>query len=244
MDDLISAFAHKFGFDRITVFRDFLRYTINGWTLPDYPSLSDWSYSPEQNAMFGEMYKAWILIMDEQLKNKEFFDCFARLHPAYSSDADKKSKGQFMTPPHICQLMATIALPDTSSEVNKVCDPTGGSGGLLLASHAHSPRNFHVSMDVDYTMCLQAVCNFIIHGVVGVVVCKNTLTLTNFQGAWLVNEFLHRAGVPTVRPLTEEECETIIASDRVWIYFLDQEGYDQFELGLALLSQIHDIIKD
>jgi type I restriction enzyme M protein len=240
LDKLIASFAEKYGLDRITIFRDFLRFVINGWTLPGFPGLTDWKYTPEQNTLFGGMNDAWIRIMDEQLKGNGFFDAFARLHPAYSADKDRQSKGQFMTPPHIAQLMAGM-VPADSSKVGSVADPTGGSGGLLLASHAQNPKNFHVSMDVDYTMCLQAVCNFIIHGVVGMVVCINTLTLKDFRGGWLVNELLYRTGLPTVRPLTEDEY--LIHSnnlDRTWIYFLNQTEYDQFEKTHKTLSLVFE----
>ena len=239
LDKLITSFAERFGLDRITVFRDLLRFVINGWTLPGYPGIEDWRYNLEQNALFAEMNRVWIRIMGEQLNRKEFFDVFAHLYPAYSGDKDRQSKGQFMTPHHIAQLMAELVPTDTS-KVNSVCDPTGGSGGLMLASHARNPRNFHVSMDVDYSMCLQAVCNFIIHGVVGMVVCINTISQKNFKGAWLVNELLYRTGFPTIRPLSEEEYLIHSNSDKLFIYFLDAEDYDRLESVHTLLAKIHD----
>lgn len=240
LDVLISSFADKYGLDHITVFRDFMRYIINGWTLPGYPGYADWKYTPEQNALFGEMNHVWIRIMDAQIQGNEFFDCLAPLHQVYSGVTDRQSKGQFMTPPHIAQLMSKI-VPTDKTKVGNVIDPTGGSGGLLLASHAENPVNFFVSMDVDYTMCLQAVCNFIIHGVVGMVVCINTLTLHGFQGAWLVNELLYRTKLPTIRPLTEDEYNIHYNNmDRTWIYFLSQEAYDQFGAMHKLFSLLAD----
>lgn len=244
LDTLISSFAYKYGLDRITIFRDFLRFVINGWTLPGFPGYSDWRYTPEQNALFGEMHNAWIRIMDGRLKREVFFDAFARLHPVYSGSWDRKLKGQFMTPPHISQLMAEMA-PVDNTRTGNVMDPAGGSGGLLLASHTRNPRNFHVSMDVDHTMCLQAVCNFIIHGVVGMVVCINSLTLKDFRGAWLVNEFLHRTGLPSVRPLTEEEYRIHCGCmDRTWIYFLSREVYDQYREMREVFSMLADTMNE
>ena len=59
-----------------------------------------------------------------------FGDAYEFLMRMYASNAGK-SGGEFFTPPEVSKLLMTIAL-DGRDHVNKVYDPTCGSGGILL----------------------------------------------------------------------------------------------------------------
>lgn len=49
------------------------------------------------------------------------------------------------------------------------------------------------------------VCNFIIHGVRGEVVCGNSLDPTDYREGWKINETLNLIGIPSARAMTKEE---------------------------------------
>jgi len=49
------------------------------------------------------------------------------------------------------------------------------------------------------------VCNFIIHGVRGEVVCGNSLDPTDYREGWKINETLNMIGIPSARAMKKEE---------------------------------------
>ena len=78
-------------------------------------------------------------------------------------------------------------------------DPTCGSGRLLLAYHARNPGNYLIGEDINRTCCLMTVCNMLIHGCVGEVICHDSLNPGNFVDGWKVNPMLAWTGIPTVK---------------------------------------------
>ena len=84
-------------------------------------------------------------------------------------------------------------------------DPTCGSGRLLLAYHAHNPGNYLVGEDISRTCCMMTVCNMLVHGCVGEVICHDSLQPKAFTDGWKVNQALPLTGVPSIRCMKEEE---------------------------------------
>ncbi len=231
LEKLINDFTYTNGLQVITVFQDFLRYIIHGFSIPGTPPLTDWPYTKEQNKIFAEMLSAWIRIMDTQIKRHGWYDALGDLFMALTSQRGQQQKGQFFTPAHITELMSKIAMGHNESTPQNptVHDPTAGSGRLLLAAKAYRPRSYLVGWDIDYTCCLMCVCNFLINSCVGEVVCIDTLRMDNFRGAWLVNEAYYRTGLPSVRWLNEQEYRLFKQADiPPYVHFLDQERYDNY----------------
>lgn len=231
LEKLINDFTYTNGLQVITVFQDFLRYIIHGFSIPGTPPLTDWRYTKEQNKVFAEMLFAWIRIMDTQIKIHGWYDAFGDLFMALTSQRGQQQKGQFFTPTHVTELMSKIAMgkQESSSKILSVCDPTAGSGRTLLAAKAERPQSYLVAWDIDYTCCLMCVCNFLINSCVGEVVCIDTLRMDNFRGAWLVNEAYYRTELPTVRWLNEQEYKQFKQADiPPYVFFLNQEGYDDY----------------
>lgn len=67
---------------------------------------------------------------DDERRIDLFGDAYEFLMRMYASQAGK-SGGEYFTPPEVSRLLMTIAL-DGRNRVNKVYDPTCGSGGILL----------------------------------------------------------------------------------------------------------------
>lgn len=59
LEKMVCDFAYSNGYDPISVFNDFLRYVIHGFS-PGAPPLMDWKYKRQQNRHFMEMLTGWI----------------------------------------------------------------------------------------------------------------------------------------------------------------------------------------
>lgn len=228
LEKLINDFTYQNGLDLQTVFRDFLRYIINGFSLPDTPPLTDWRYTPEQCKSFHEMFTAWVTIMDKQIKIHGYYDAFGDLFMALTSQRGQQQSGQFFTPKEVSDLCRKIILGD-EKKANKVYDCAVGSGRMLINTRVDNPRSYLVGWDIDYTCCLMCVCNFLMNSCVGEVVCIDTLRMENFRGAWIVNESLYRTGLPSIRWMNETEYVRFQRADTpAYVFFLDQENYDEY----------------
>jgi len=243
LETLINDFTYRNGFDTLNVFRDFLRWIIHGFSLPGTPPMQDWRYTKEQSVHFGEMFTTWVQIMDHKLKVQNWYDSFGNLFMQLQSKLGQQYRGQFFTPEHVCELMAGTIIGEQEG-IPLISDPAAGSGRLLLAAHAIKPRSYLVAQDVDYVCCLMTVVNFLIHGCIGEVICMNTLTLKDFRGAWLVNEYYCRTGVPSIRFMTEQEYSNYkrVGIERTALY--DQETYDQYFHYRELWHKISELFED
>lgn len=134
LEKTICDFAYSNGYDPISVFNDFLRYVIHGFS-PGAPPLMDWKYKRQQNRHFMEMLTGWIRLMQRELQSGGWFDAFGDLFMAISSKIGRQVNGQFFTPPDICDLMVLCTDSGETATGKRICDPTCGSGRLLLAYH-------------------------------------------------------------------------------------------------------------
>ena len=136
-----------------------------------------------------EMTAEWTRIMQKQIGRSGWFDAFGELHMAYCSKPGQQANGQFFTPSHICELMVMCAAGKKETG-QRMGDPTCGSGRLLLAYHAHNPGNYLVGEDISRTCCMMTVCNMLVHGCVGEVICHDSLQPKAFTDGWKVNQAL------------------------------------------------------
>lgn len=208
---MIKQFAYRNGYENSTVFRDFLRYVIHGFS-PGASPLEDWRYKKEENVFFFELLQEWIGIMSIQVDRYGWCDAFGDLFMILTGKWSRQGRGQFFTPADLCDLIVGILYPVNGKPGITVNDPCCGSGRLLLAYQAVKQGDWLVAADIDYTCCLMTVCNFLIHGCVGLVVCQNSLVPDRFHSAWTVNEHLTITGIPTVRELTREQYQAIISA--------------------------------
>ncbi len=144
LEKTICDFAYSNGYDPISVFNDFLRYVIHGFS-PGAPPLMDWKYKRQQNRHFMEMLTGWIRLMQRELQSGGWFDAFGDLFMAISSKIGRQVNGQFFTPPDICDLMVLCTDSGETATGKRICDPTCGSGRLLLAYHVRHLGNYLVA---------------------------------------------------------------------------------------------------
>lgn len=204
IEKLLRQFTYANGYDMAEVFNDMLRYIIGYFTWKA-ESLKPWCYKKEHNTVFWEILCQWILIMKRQIAIQGWYDVFGDLYMSLVGGSSRtKSLGQNFTPDEVCELM-TMIMGKSASEKGMISDPTCGSGRTLLSAHAAHPQKYLVAEDIDRTCCLMTVCNFIIHGCHGEVICHNSLDPESYSCGWLVNEHLGRCGLPSVREIPKEE---------------------------------------
>lgn len=120
-----------------------------------------------------ELMTAYI---DAVMKSAPFTDILGDVHGLMLYDSKAEGLGQHFTPKDLAQLMAALGeehhkkhrMPD-----ERVCDPTCGAGGLILAvlalrDEAHLSKTTVVAQDIDPLCCamtaLQIVVNELVWG--------------------------------------------------------------------------------
>ena len=204
----------SYGLNDTEVFDDFLLWIMAGFSF-DIKWESGKKYNEKQIRMFWELFQHLIKGTEQILKEREWCDPFGTFYEnAISSHSRRAGAGQFFTPEHIVDLMVDIQgeTARASKEVRelkgagiRVCDPTCGSGRMLISFHAHFPGNYEFGEDIDRTCCLMTVCNMLLSGAVGEVVWHNSLAPDSWFGGWRVNETLRWTGIPFVREIQKKE---------------------------------------
>lgn len=204
LERMIFDFARRYGLDEVRIFDDLLIYIIHSFS-PGAPPLKPWHYTQEQTQWFYNMYYVWVSIMDKNIHDKEWFDAFGDIYMSIVSASGRNYNGQFFTPTYVCSMMVQQLASTDKHKRERISDPTCGSGRLLLAYHAISGGNYLVGEDINYSCCMMTVCNFLIHGCVGEVICHNSLLPESFTAGWYVNPSLNLTGIPTIRTMSREE---------------------------------------
>ncbi|MEM7510557.1 MAG: N-6 DNA methylase [Bacteroidota bacterium] len=97
-----------------------------------------------------------------------------------ASDRDKSWRGQFFTPVPLCDMMANMVSNGNHTPNQEISDPACGSGRTLIAYDRTCPpgsMNFYVGVDTDPRCIRIAAINFFFHGMRGILVCGNSLSL-------------------------------------------------------------------
>ena len=168
-------------------------------------------FNENERKQFLTLFQEYVKVMNERIKGDgDWYDLFGTYYETYIAGKSRRdSRGQFFTPPHICNLNVMITASG-QEKGQKISDPCSGSGRFLLALHAHAPGNYMYAEDIDHTCCMMSVCNFLMHGAVGEVVWHNSLEPGSWFAGWRVNHNLNKPlhkhfGCPHVETLQKEE---------------------------------------
>lgn len=182
MKKIIQDISMKSGKNWTIVFGDFLRYVINGFSLR--PEHFEWDYSPECSALFLALFGKWAEECHRGVVEHGWYDALGNLYENMSLDGgSQKQHAQFFTPAHLSELCSALA-QHSEGWVN---DPTCGSGRLLLSYLAKHPDEPCRAEDIDPVACRMCVCNLLIHGFTGEVVCHDALKGQPVKFAYRVN---------------------------------------------------------
>lgn len=119
----------------------------------------------------------------------------------YASD---KYKGQFFTPPEVCELMAMLVVPE---EGDRILDPACGAGlQLIWAAKAmrydcKTTRGaLFAGVDISFPCVCMTAINLLLFNLSGIVAHANSLSLESW-GAWRIRDY----PLPAIEPMTREE---------------------------------------
>ena len=109
-------------------------------------------------------------LRNSDLEKEDIFgDAYEYLLEKFA-DATKKSGGEFFTPREVVKLLVNITHP---KEKMKICDPTCGSGGMLIVSrryvekHKGNPRDLILDgQESNYGNLAMCKMNMVLHGIV------------------------------------------------------------------------------
>lgn len=185
------------------IFRDWLDLTIDNFTIPDQTPMfeNQDKYTKEEYETFGEMFLAYLHIMEDALETKPHYDFLGEWWEG-DQNMTNKFRAQFFTPMNVAELMVSISiasnpLPEEPVVMNDCCC---GSGRFGLAYHTKRPQDYFVFNDLDQYAVKMTIVNMLLHGMQGVVAHQNTLTGEVFN-CWRVTPYLFEyAGVPYVVP--------------------------------------------
>ena len=120
----------------VTVFNDFCRIAAcvcAAETREEEYFQAIKSYDKEELGKFSIAYA----LLVQEMEQKPFIDVLGPYYIDIASHSSKQTRGEFYTPPEICELMALMSV-DTAQIIEKgipftVSDPCCGSGGMILA---------------------------------------------------------------------------------------------------------------
>ena len=181
------------------VFQDWL--TISAIAISNAVDLRQWkvredvylqaisAYSKAEQEKLSEALALLVLALQREQDIHGPADILGQVFHAL--ELHNKYKGQFFTPPHVCELMGSITLggEDMESTIAKkgyitVCEPCIGSGGMVM-SFAKAMADRHLNyqtqllvtgIDIDIKCVQMAYLQLSLLGIPAVVIHGNSLT--------------------------------------------------------------------
>lgn len=167
--------------ERSEVFTDFmdvcLYYLSAGMLREDYSRVEK-KYNAEELVNFRTMLE----IVAEH--SEEFVDALGDLFMEYVSHGHN---GQFFTPTHISDFMASILGIEELQPNQSVCDPCCGSGRMLLSAAKQctekneNARPYCYGSDIDLLCVKMCVVNMIMNSIPGEIAWMNTITMEHWR---------------------------------------------------------------
>jgi type I restriction enzyme M protein len=114
----------------------------------------------------------------------------------YQQAISNGHNGQFWTPEHMCDMMATITIGETLDDNQAVCDPTCGSGRMLLATAKINRKALFYGADLDITCCKMTLLNMLLNSLQGEVAHMNTLSNDFYKGYKISTTLVNRYHMP------------------------------------------------
>ena len=196
------------------VFDDFLQMTVCAFSIgnmeEEYMKVAA-RYDKDELQLFSEALAEMTEEYQHGVTIKGWCDVLGTTFENLNSSAQASNSGQFFTPEAVCNLMSEITHDDTFIPKN-VCDCASGSGRNLLAHRAlreaHRTQTFYHSYDLDSRCVLMSVINYVMHGMKGVVIHMDALTLKIYGG---YRVYLPETGL-FVKPMTIEQCKYYLFS--------------------------------
>lgn len=173
---VLEKISGSYGFS--TVFDDFLRMTVCAFSMgkmeTEYLRIAK-KYDAKDLNQFAHALGSLQMEYVKASLGGGWDDVVGNMYEAAGQSNSRT--GQFFTPKHVCELMAQITVNEKKS--GTVNDCAAGSGRNLIAHSRLDPNNRHnfyyVAEDLDMRCVNMSLINFVMYGMKGVVVHKDSI---------------------------------------------------------------------
>ena len=188
-----------------SAFADLIQVTCYQFLLDGTPEQDEFvrnaakRYTPE---IVNEFVRTLLMVQKEMsIMGKEVNDVLGDLYMDIAGRSKQSMYGQFFTPWNVCQMMAKMIVGESKDFT--VCDPTSGSGRLLLAAYEQSKYTaICYANDLDRVCTYMSLYNFLVHGITGQVTNGDGLANTMNYG---FNVLRMPNGMPYCTNMRQEE---------------------------------------
>lgn len=157
-------------------FSDFLTIVVCALSLQEQEELylkTIKPYTPDEINIFCSAFAQLVIEMNN--RGEGLKDC---LGDYYMDCLASTRKGQFFTPPELCDLMSQLIKPEPNKPVN---DPACGSGRFFLSIAKIDRSLKFYGADIDYQCCQMTLINLCLNGLKGEVSHMDTLKLEEWN---------------------------------------------------------------
>lgn len=190
--ELLLSFASKYRLQN--VFQDFLgmclcAFCINPLTGKSYYEDEYLSYIQKYDAahqkLFPDLLAQLVIEMENSVSNGVSKDVLGEVYQELFYQA---RSGQFFTPEHITDMMASISGHSTD-ETLSIIDPCCGSGRMLLSSTKTIGKHHRFfGIDIDHTCVQMTAVNLFLNGIFHAeVMCANALQFDDFHISYRIS---------------------------------------------------------
>lgn len=117
--------------------------------------------------------------------------------------------GQYFTPEHVCDMIAAMTIGDELLDGQTVCDPTCGSGRMLLSAAKINRFAILYGADLDIICCKMALLNMLLNSLKGEIAHMNTLSNDFYIGYKVDNTLVDDYHLPYYIEFTNPELSYI-----------------------------------
>ena len=229
LENLITSFANRKGKQRIEILENLLDYIIS-FLDPTGTPVEGWKYKGDDNRAFYEMFQEYLSLMKKGTTIHEWYDAWGDMFMSLITKGG--AKGQFFTPPSLCDLIAETTIGEnddfshkgiTTTFGHRICisDPAAGSSRNLLAAHTRllhlkQKKPYLVAEDLDLLCCKMSAVNMAVHGCYGEVICHDSISEPDkVKFGWKINEAMYPlpSGIPSIRRCDDARC---FLATRMW----------------------------
>jgi len=197
--ETIFKIAHRFSLAQ--VFDDFLMMAIAACTINPETKLSYYEEEylttiakykdSDLRFEFPNAFAQFIQEMEERFHSDSGSNVLGEFFEQHISNG---RNGQFFTPQHVCDFMASITHSAKENNIEdtrplRILDPACGSGRMLIASHKIMGRGHeYYGIDIDRTCVKMCALNFFLNGIWrSEVMCANALMPNDFVIAYRIS---------------------------------------------------------
>lgn len=198
--DIIMKVGYKHDYRKVfTDFLDICLYCLSAQEKEAEYLKTIEKYSKEELQEISHAFAVMIIEMDNE--GKGLVDVLGTF---YENNLGNWRAGQYFTPEHICDFMAAITHCTREGKEQRVCDPSCGSGRMLMAYAKKDRHMYFHGADIAVECAKITAINMCLNGMLGQVAWMDSLAGT-FYGAWEVR--IHdKYFTPYIKEIEKEEC--------------------------------------